>query len=184
LQALELLVRDVVGLARQVRLGHALFEDIEVALIAFLIAQLFPDGLELLAQDVLALVLSHLLFDLGVNAFPHLEDLELTREKAQDLTNALLRIERLEKLRLLVDWCVEVCRHQVGELTVFLNRIDERARLARQLRHELDDLLGGISKAHRERFALYVLFRRLVQARHTGPDVRFGCDHLLEADSH
>ena len=183
-QALELLVRDVVGLARQVRLGQALFEDVEVALIAFLFAQLFLDGLELLAQDVLALVLAHLLFDLGVDAVPHFEDFELTREQAQDLANAFLRVERLEELRLLIDWGVEVCRHQVGELTVLLNRIDERAGLARQLRHELDDLLGNVAEAHRERFAFDVLGFGFVEARDAGANVRFGGHHLFETDSY
>ncbi len=71
-----------VGLARQVCLRQALLENIEVALIAFFFTQLFFDGLELLAQDVLALVLAHLLFDLRVDAVPHLEDLELTRQQA------------------------------------------------------------------------------------------------------
>ncbi len=86
-------MRDRVGLARQVRLGQALLEDIEVALIAFLLAELFLDGFELLAQDVLALVLPHFLLDLGVDALAHLEDFELPREQAKHLADALLRIE-------------------------------------------------------------------------------------------
>ena len=43
--------------------------------------ELLLDRLELLAKDVLALVLAHLLFDLGVDALAHLEDLELPREE-------------------------------------------------------------------------------------------------------
>ena len=84
-QALELLLRDLLGLGRQVRLRDALLEAVEIALIAVVLAELFLDGLELLAEDVLALVLAHLLLDLGVDALAHLEDLELAREERSTL---------------------------------------------------------------------------------------------------
>jgi hypothetical protein len=80
-QPLELLLRDLLGLAREVGLGDALLEAVEVALVAVVLAELFLDGLELLAEHVLALVLAHLLLDLGVDALAHLEDLELPREQ-------------------------------------------------------------------------------------------------------
>ena len=102
-QALELLLRDPLGLGRELRLGDALLEPVEIALIAVVLAELLLDRLELLAQDVLALVLAHLLLDLGVDALAHLEDLELAREQAQHLADALLDVDRLEELRLLLD---------------------------------------------------------------------------------
>ena len=170
--------------AWQVCFGQALFEDVEVALITFFFAELFLDGLELLAQHVLPLVLAHLLFDLGVDALAHLEDLELTGEQAKDLPNAFLGVESLQKLGLLVYWRVEIRGHQVGKLAVLLNRIDERARFARQLGHELNDLLGNVAEAHCQRFTLDVLGTGLFEPRYTGPDVRLGGHDLLDADAH
>jgi hypothetical protein len=147
-QALELLLRDLLGLRREVRLGDALLEAVEVALVAVVLAELFLDGLELLAEHVLALVLAHLLFDLRVDALAHLEDLELPREQLQHLADALLDVDGLDELGLLFDGGVEVGGHEVGEGAGRLDRVDERARLARQLGHELDDLLGDVAQAH------------------------------------
>ena len=145
------------GLGREVRLGDALLEAVEIALIAVVLAELFLDRLELLAEHVLALVLAHLLFDLGVDALAHLEDLELAREEAQHLADALLHVDRLEQLRLLLDRRVEVRGDEIGERARRLDRVDERARFARQLGHQLDDLLGDVAQAHRERLGLVVL---------------------------
>ena len=145
------------------RLRDALLEPVEIALIAVVLAELFLDRLELLAEDVLALVLAHLLFDLGVDALAHLEDLELAREQAQHLADALLDVDRLEQLRLLLDGRVEVRGDEIGERAGRLDRVDERARLARQLRHQLDDLLGDVAQAHRERLGLDVVDAGLVE---------------------
>jgi hypothetical protein len=163
-EALELLARDLLGLVREVRLRDALLEAVEVALIALVLAELLLDGLELLAKDVLALVLAHLLFDLRVDSLAHLEDLELPREQAQDLADALLDVDRLEQLRLLLHGGVEVGGDEVSEGAGLLDRVDERARLARELGHELDDLLGDVAQAHRERLGLDVLGLGLVEA--------------------
>ena len=51
---------------------------------------------------------------------------------------------------------VEVRGDEIGERAGRLDRVDERARLARQLGHELDDLLGDVAQAHRERLGLDV----------------------------
>ena len=139
------------GLGREVRLRDALLEPVEVALVAVVLAELLLDGLELLAKDVLALVFAHLLLDLGVDALAHLEDLELAREQPEHLADAVLDVDRLEQRGLLVDRRVEVRGHQVRERPGRLDGVDERARLARQLGHELDDLLGDVAQAHADR---------------------------------
>ena len=183
-QALELLLGDGLGLSGEVRLGDALFDAVEIALIAVVFAELFLDRLELLAQDVLALVLAHLLFDLGVDALAHLEDLELAREEAQHLADALLDVERLEQLRLLFDRRVEVGGDQIGERAGRLDRVDERAGFARQLGHQLDDLLGDVAQAHGERFGLDVVLLGLVQARDARLEVGVLLSHALHAHAH
>jgi len=182
-QALELLLRDLLGLARELRLRDALLDTVEIALIAVVLAELLLDRLELLAKDVLALVLPHLLLDLGVDALAHLEDLELAREKAEHLTDALLRVDGLEQLRLLFDRSVEVRRHEVGERARRLDRVDERAGLARELRHELDDLLRDVAKAHAQRLGLVVVDAALLETLHLRLEVRRVLRHVLELDA-
>jgi hypothetical protein len=124
-QALELLLRDRLRLGGEVGLGDAVLEAVEIALIAVVLAELFLDGLELLAEHVLALVFAHLLLDLGVDALAHLEDLELPREQPQHLPDALLDVDRLDQLGLLFDGRVEVGGHEIGERTGSLDAVDE-----------------------------------------------------------
>ena len=159
-------------------------ERVEVALVALFFAQLFLDGLELLAQHVLALVLAHLLFDLRVDALTHLQDLELSGEQPEHLPDALLGIDGLEELRLFVDGRVEVGGDEVRQLTRLLDGVDERARLAGQLGHQLDDLLRDVAKAHREGLGLDVLSLGLVESRNARPQIGRHLPDVLHADSH
>ena len=182
-KALDLLLRDLLRLGRQGRLRDAVLERVEIALVAVVLAELLLDRLELLAKDVLALVFPHLLFDLRVDPLAHLEDLELAGEKAQHLADALLHVDRLEQPRLLLHRRVEVRRHEIGERARRLDRIDERARLARQLGHQLDDLLRDVAQAHRERLGLVVLEPGLLEALHLRLEVRPRLRHLVELDA-
>jgi hypothetical protein len=156
-QALELLARDLLGLGREVRLRDALLEAVEVALVALVLAELFLDGLELLAEHVLALVLAHLLLDLGVDALAHLEDLELPREQLEHLADALLHVDRL------MSWAFSstgasrfAATRSASAPGSWMESMSE-LRLARELGHELDDLLGDVAQAHRQRLGLDVL---------------------------
>jgi hypothetical protein len=182
-EALELLLRDLLGLRREVRLGDAILEAVEIALVAVVLAELLLDGLELLAEDVFSLVFAHLLLDLGVDALAHLEDLELAGEEAEDLADALLRLDRLDELGLLLDGGVEVRGDEIGEGAGGLDGVDERAGLARELRHELDHLLGDVAQAHREGLGLDVLRLRLVEALDLGLHVRGGLRDGVEPDA-
>ncbi len=67
---------------------------------------------------------------------------------------------------------------------MLLNRVDQRAGLAWQLRHQLDDLLGDVAETHGERFALDILGSRLFETRYPGADVGLRGHHLLEPDAH
>ena len=65
----------------QIGFAEPTFQLIDTIFIIVSITQFIFDGFELLTQHVFALVLAHLLFDLGVDALAHLEHLELTRQK-------------------------------------------------------------------------------------------------------
>src|SRR5918999_1568598 len=62
------------------------------------LAQLALDGLELLAQDVLALGLVHLRLDFGLDPTLQLEDLDLLRQEARHELQALGHVDGLEQL--------------------------------------------------------------------------------------
>ena len=133
-----------------------LAEVVEVAAAVVDLAQLFLDGLELLAQDVLALVAPHLLLDLGVDLLADLQHLVLARQELQHLAQARLEVEGLEDVLLLVDLNVEVRRDEVGELARLGDAVDQRARLLGQLGHQLDDALGDVLEVHHQRVELDV----------------------------
>jgi hypothetical protein len=124
------------------------------------------------------------IFDLRVDTLAHLEDLELAREQAQHLADALLHVERLQQRGLLVDRCVEVGGDEVGQLARLLDGVDERARFARQLGHQLDDLLGDVAQAHGQRLRLDVVDLRLVEPRHTRLEIGRAHRHVLHAHAH
>ena len=79
------------------------------------LAELALDGLELLAQDVLALGLVQLRLDLGLDAALELEDLDLAGEEGGDELEALDDVERLEQLLALLGGHVRAVGDHVGQ---------------------------------------------------------------------
>src|SRR5207342_1334030 len=108
LEAIELLLRNLLGLLRHLRLGDLLAELVEITAAVIQLAELFLDRLQLLAEDVLALVAPHLLLDLRVDPLADLQHLELARQELEDLARAGLEVERLEDVLLLADLELEV----------------------------------------------------------------------------
>ena len=75
LRILRELLGDRLRFGGQVRLGDAVLETIQIALVAVVLTQFFFDRLELLTKDILALISTHFLLDLGVDLLANLEDL-------------------------------------------------------------------------------------------------------------
>jgi hypothetical protein len=121
---------------------------VEIAARLVDLAQLFLDGLELLAQDVLALVAPHLFLHLGVDLLAHLEHLVLARQELQHAPQARLDVEDFQDLLLLVDLHVEVRGDEIGELARFAHAVEQRRRFLGQLGHELDHALGDVLDVH------------------------------------
>ena len=127
-------------------LGHAraldlLAELVDLGLLRVVLAELALDGLQLLAEDVLALGLVHLGLDLGLDAALQLEDLDLAGEERRHELEALDDVERLEQLLALLGGHVRAVRDHVGEQA----RLGDVARgdggLRRHRRARLDVLL-------------------------------------------
>ena len=106
-------------------LGHAGGLDLlaqlgDLGLLRVVLAELALDGLQLLAQDVLALALVELGLDLGLDAALELEDLDLAGQERGDELEALDDVEGLEQLLALLG----------GHVRAVGDHVREEARLA------------------------------------------------------
>ena len=90
-------------------------ELVDLGLLRVVLAQLALDGLELLAQDVLALGLVHLRLDFGLDLALQLEDLDLAVEERRDELQALDDVDRLEELLALLGAHVGAVGDHVGQ---------------------------------------------------------------------
>ena len=88
---------------------------VDLGLLRVVLAQLALDGLELLAQDVLALGLVHLGLDFGLDPALELEDLDLVGEEVRDELEALGDVDRLEHLLALLGRHVRAVGDHVGQ---------------------------------------------------------------------
>ncbi len=135
-------------------LGHARGLDlvaqlVDLGLLRVVLAQLALDGLELLAQDVLALGLVHLRLDFGLDAALQLEDLDLVREEVGDELETLDDVDRLEQLLALLRAHVGAVGDHVGQepgLSDVAGRDGGFGRHRRAVRDVLLDL--GLDRAH------------------------------------
>ena len=126
----DLLDRPGLDLLRHAGRFDLLAQLVDLGLLRVVLTQLALDGLELLAQDVLALGLVHLRLDLGLDAALQLEDLDLVREEVRDELQALDDVDRLEQLLALLGGHVRAVGDHVGQQP----RLGDVARGDRRLR--------------------------------------------------
>ena len=103
---------DLVGHAGALDLVAQL---VDLGLLRVVLAELALDGLQLLAEDVLALGLVHLGLDLGLDPALQLEDLDLAVEERRDELEPLDDVDGLEQLLALLGGHVRAVRDHVGE---------------------------------------------------------------------
>ena len=126
---------------------HARGVNLRAQLLGFLgllvsLAQLLLDGLELLAKEVLALVLADLGLDLRLNLRPELEDLELLDQDPVQTVHPRAHVERRENL--LLDRRTDggqARRDEIGELARIGDVGRERLKIVGEQRRQRDDLL-------------------------------------------
>ena len=154
LQARDLAVRLALRLGRQACLLDSLAQLAQLRVFRIKLAQLALDRLELLAQEVLALRLAHLLFGLGLDLASELQHLELVRHVAQQLFELRFRRVELEDLLPLFGRQPDVVRDVVREV----QRVVDGARGARELggkvRRQGHQLLKRRDRAPHQRLAL------------------------------
>ncbi len=141
LQAAELAFGLLLG-----ALGHAgLFDLLAVlgddALALVGLAELLLDGLELLAKDVLALVLLHALGDLAPDLVLERDLREGVLGPPDDLLQALLHVQRFQDLQLLFEREVGAVSGHVGQRPGLVDAPQELRDLRRP--PKLEDVLHG-----------------------------------------
>ena len=165
LQPVELLLGHLLHLGRQAGLLEPLGQLIELLLLLAQLAQLLLDGLELLAQVVLALRLRHLALHGGVDLVGELEDLPLAVEELEHELHAGLEVHRLQDLLLLLDGDVDVGGDEVGQVPRVGDRLHQLRGGGRELGHELDHLARQLLQVDGEGLDLDVVGRGLLLHR-------------------
>ncbi len=171
-QPAQLLLRHLLDVGRQLRLAQPLAQLFD--LVVARLAQLGANRLHLLAQDVLALALAHLLLGHRRNFFLHLEHLELAADDAEHQPHPRLDVEGLQDLLLVADRGVlgrYVRRDEVGERAGLAHVVENARRLARQVGHQVEHLARLLAQRRRERVELDVARQRLGYARHVRLEV-------------
>ena len=158
--------------------------DLPCLLVAF--PELLLNGFELLAKEVLALVLPDLGLDLRLDLGPQLQDLELLDQDPVQLVHPRADIERLEHLlfRLGRDGR-ETRRDEVGQLSGLGRVSREGLQIVGQQGRQGHDLLKVVLDVPLERVdlkAILVLGNFLGQV-HVGQDARLCLDDLVELDA-
>ena len=170
------------------RLRHPGGVDLLAQLLDFLrlvvaLAELPLDGLELLAQEVVALVLADLRLHLRLDLGPELEDLELLDEDAVQGGHALAKVERLEHLLLERRRDrAQARRDEVGEPAGLGDVEGERLQVVREQRRKRHDLLEVRLDVplHRVDLEAVVVGRGLGRAADAPAQVGLGRDDLVD----
>ena len=160
----ELTPRGLLGLVRHVGPGHLVPQVLDLVVVVGL-AELAPDRLHLLAEEELALRARHLLLHHRRDLLLDLVDLRLATDELAHPAQPLAHVELLEDLLLERRVDRQVRADEIGERAGVLHVLEHRARLARQVRQQIEELAPARAEAAGERVDLDVLHRRLVDAR-------------------
>ncbi len=133
----QLAPRGRLGLLGQRRLGDPLGQVGRRLGRRVGLAQLGADGLQLLAQEILALGAVHLARRLALQLAAQLEDLQLAADHAEDRLEAGLEVRRGEHLVPLVVLHAHAGRQHVGQLERRLDALDRLDHVLVRLRDQL-----------------------------------------------
>ena len=123
-------------------------------MLAVHLAQLALDRLQLLAQEILALGLAHLLFGLRLDLAAELENFQLVRHVPEQPFQFRLRRVELEDLLPLLGGEPDVVGDVVREMQWIVDRAGRARELGGEVRRERDQLLERCDRAAHQSFAL------------------------------
>ena len=130
------------------------------------------DGLHLLAQEVLALGLVDLFAHVALDLGAQLEHLELLREDARELAQALLDVALLEQLLLVLGLDAHGAGDQERERAGIFDVGRRHLQLFGQIRHQVDDLREDGEQVGAQRVDLLALDLDVVELLDVGHEVR------------
>ena len=149
LETLELLLGMVLGLLRHPGLldRFAQLEDLGRLLVA--LPQLLLNVAQLLAQNMFALLGGQRLLGLIADLLRDLEHFDALHEQREHLVQPLLDVDRLEHVLLFRRFGVEDAGNEIGERGRRIQLLDRGRHLRRNIRQQLDDVLGApLHQAH------------------------------------
>ena len=156
---------------------------VDLGLLRVVLTQLALDGLELLAQDVLALGLVHLGLDLGLDPTLQLEDLDLVGEEVRDELEALGDVDGLEHLLALLGRHVRAVGDHVGQQARFADVACRDGRFRRDRGAVGNVLLDlGLDRAH-QRLDLESVGALVRELLDHGAQVRLGGAEAMDAQA-
>jgi len=168
----ERLLTNLLGHAGGVDLGAQI---VELLGLVVALAELLLNGLHLLTEQILALVLADLGLHLGLDLRAELEDLELLRQDAVQLIHALAHVGRRQQL--LLERRADRGQARGEEIRQPARLVDirrQRDQIVREHRREVDDLLKRRADIALEGVDFELIFRAedVRQLAHFGPEVR------------
>ena len=146
-------------------------------------AQLFLDGLELLAQVVFALALVHVALDLGLDLVAQFQNVQLVVDHLGDQLQALGGILEFEHLLLLFGAGVDGRGDHVGQGARLLDGVGHLADLGRQARRQLHDARKLLDHVGHEGRGFVVLVLDIFEMRHLGLQIGLALHEGLESES-
>ena len=136
LEAADLAVGLALCLRRQAGFLDALAQLAELRVLGVKLAKLALDRLQLLAQEVFALRLAHLLLGLGLDLAAELEYLELVRHVAEQSFELCFRRVELQDLLPLLGGQTDVVGDVVREVERVVHRAGRACELGRKVRRQ------------------------------------------------
>ena len=173
------------------RLGHSRRVDLLAKLLdLFLLVVVFPqfllDGLELLAQEIIALVLADLRLHLGLDLRPELEDLEFLDKDPVQAVHPGAHVEGVEDFLLGrgADGA-QTRRDEVGQAPWLFDADGERLQIVGQQRRQRHDLLEAALDVAQQRVDLEMILVALFvgNGRDLRAQIRLHRDDLVEANA-
>ena len=179
----DLLDRPGLDLLRHAGDFDLVTQLVDLGLLRVVLAELALDGLQLLAEDVLALGLVHLGLDFRLDPALQLEDLDLVREEVGDELEARHDVDRLEHLLALLGGHVRAVGDHVGQQPGLADVASGDRRLRRHRCAARDVLLDlGLDGPHQrlDLEAARVLVGHLLDP---GAQVRVGRREAVDAQA-
>ena len=181
LQPRQLLVDLSAHVFRQLQRGDLLAQLVAVGAGAF--AQLVLDGLQLLAQDVLALRLGDLLLHGAFDVVRGLQHLAPAGEQGDHQSQALDRVDRIQHLLLVGGVGGHVVGKQIRESSRIFDGVERLSYLRRDRRQQGEDVAGNPARLECERLHFSALGRRNKNFLHPNRGKRLAFHELQHADA-